>query len=73
MIVDDERLLRTGFRVILENEPDITVVGEAADGRAAIDVVRRRRSLAIRPVVARQGGVGQPGLVGDDDRLHAVA
>jgi DNA-binding NarL/FixJ family response regulator len=43
VIVDDEPLLRAGFRVILEMEPDITVVGEAGDGRAAIDVVRRRR------------------------------
>jgi DNA-binding NarL/FixJ family response regulator/class 3 adenylate cyclase len=43
VIVDDERLLRTGFRVILETEPDITVVGEAENGRAALDVVRRRR------------------------------
>jgi DNA-binding NarL/FixJ family response regulator/class 3 adenylate cyclase len=43
VIVDDERLLRTGFRVILEAEPDITVIGEAEDGRAALDVVRRRR------------------------------
>jgi DNA-binding NarL/FixJ family response regulator len=43
VIVDDERLLRTGFKVILEAEPDITVVGEAGDGRAALDVVRRRR------------------------------
>jgi len=43
VIADDQRLLRTGFRVILDAEPDITVVGEAADGRAALDVVRRRR------------------------------
>ncbi len=43
VIADDERLLRTGFRVILDAEPDITVVGEAADGRAAVDVVLRRR------------------------------
>ena len=43
VIVDDERLLRTGFRVILEAEPDIAVIGEAEDGRAALDVVRRRR------------------------------
>ena len=43
VIVDDERLLRTGFRVILEAEPDITVIGEAEDGRAALDLVRRRR------------------------------
>jgi DNA-binding NarL/FixJ family response regulator/class 3 adenylate cyclase len=43
VIADDQRLLRTGFRVILDAEPDITVVGEAGDGRAAVDVVRRRR------------------------------
>ena len=43
VIADDLALLRTGFRVILEAEPDIKVVGEAADGRAAVDVVLRRR------------------------------
>ena len=43
VIADDQRLLRTGFRVILDAEPDITVVGEAADGYAAVDVVARRR------------------------------
>jgi DNA-binding NarL/FixJ family response regulator len=41
VIADDQRLLRTGFRVILDAEPDITVVGEAGDGRTAVDVVRR--------------------------------
>ena len=43
VICDDERLLRAGFRVILDAEPDLRVVGEAADGAAAVDVVRRRR------------------------------
>jgi len=43
VIADDERLLREGFRVILDTEPDIRVVGDAPDGRAAVDVVRRRR------------------------------
>ncbi len=43
VIADDQRLLRTGFRVILEAEPDIEVVGEADDGRAAVDIVTRRR------------------------------
>lgn len=43
VIADDQRLLRTGFRVILDAEPDLTVVGEAPDGRAAVDIVRRRR------------------------------
>jgi DNA-binding NarL/FixJ family response regulator/class 3 adenylate cyclase len=43
VIADDQHLVRTGFRVILETEPDITVVGEAGDGRGAVDVVRSRR------------------------------
>ena len=40
LIVDDQRLVRTGFRVILASEPDIDVVGEAADGIEAIQLVR---------------------------------
>jgi DNA-binding NarL/FixJ family response regulator len=41
LIADDQALVRTGFRVILEAEPDLEVVGEAADGRAAIDETAR--------------------------------
>jgi DNA-binding NarL/FixJ family response regulator len=37
LIADDQELVRTGFRVILDAEPDIEVVGEAGDGRAAIE------------------------------------
>ena len=40
-LVDDQAMVRAGFRMILESEPDITVVGEAADGREAIEVVKR--------------------------------
>ena len=36
LIVDDQPLLRMGFRMILDRQPDITVVGEAADGREAV-------------------------------------
>jgi DNA-binding NarL/FixJ family response regulator/class 3 adenylate cyclase len=43
VVADDQRLLRAGFRVILDAEPDIHVVGEAGDGRSAVDVVLRRR------------------------------
>jgi DNA-binding NarL/FixJ family response regulator len=43
VVADDQRLVRAGFRVILEDEPDIRVVGEAPDGRLAVDVVRRTR------------------------------
>lgn len=36
LLVDDQPLLRTGFRMILEAEPDIAVVGESSDGDAAV-------------------------------------
>ena len=32
LVVDDQRLAASGFRVILDAEPDLDVVGEAADG-----------------------------------------
>jgi DNA-binding NarL/FixJ family response regulator len=41
LLADDHRLVRTGFRVILELEDDIEVVGEAEDGAAAIDLTAR--------------------------------
>ena len=37
LIADDQDLVRTGFRLILDTESDLTVVGEAADGRQAIE------------------------------------
>jgi DNA-binding NarL/FixJ family response regulator len=37
LIVDDERMVRTGFRMILDSQPDIMVVGEADDGGVAVD------------------------------------
>ena len=43
LLVDDEALVRTGLRMILETADDVTVIGEAEDGRAAIDAVGRDR------------------------------
>jgi DNA-binding NarL/FixJ family response regulator len=40
LVADDQRLVRAGFRVILAGEPDITVVGEAADGTQAVELAR---------------------------------
>jgi DNA-binding NarL/FixJ family response regulator len=40
VVADDQRLVRAGFRVILAGEPDIAVIGEAADGLEAVDLVR---------------------------------
>ena len=43
LVADDQRLVRAGFRVILESEPDIQVVAEAADGVEAIEFARSSR------------------------------
>jgi DNA-binding NarL/FixJ family response regulator len=43
LLVDDHDLVRAGFRMILGAAPDLRVVGEAANGREAIDGVRRLR------------------------------
>ncbi len=41
LLADDQALVRAGFRLILGAEPDIDVVGEAADGREAVALARR--------------------------------
>ena len=46
LIVDDQELVRTGFRLFLETQPGLAVVGEAGDGEEAIERVR-----ALRPDV----------------------
>jgi DNA-binding NarL/FixJ family response regulator len=43
LIADDQQLVRHGFRLILDGEHDIQVVGEAADGLEAIETTRRLR------------------------------
>ena len=43
LIVDDQELVRTGFRLFLETQPGLTVVGEAADGEEAIERARELR------------------------------
>jgi DNA-binding NarL/FixJ family response regulator len=41
LLVDDQPLLRTGFRMVLGSEADLSVVGEAGDGAEAVDLARR--------------------------------
>jgi DNA-binding NarL/FixJ family response regulator len=43
LLVDDQQLVRAGFRLILDLEPDMEVVGEASDGREAIRLVAETR------------------------------
>jgi len=43
VLVDDQALFRAGVRMLVASQPDLDVVGEAGDGREAIDVVRSTR------------------------------
>lgn len=47
LLVDDHSLVRKGFRRMLEDEPDITVVGEASDGQQAIKLAQELRPTVI--------------------------
>jgi len=58
LLVDDQDLVRAGFRVILQSEAGLEIVGEAADGQQAIDAAR-----ALRPDVICMD-VQMPGLDG---------
>jgi len=42
-IVDDQAMVRAGFKMIVQSQPDLQVAGEAADGQEAIDIVRKER------------------------------
>jgi DNA-binding NarL/FixJ family response regulator len=58
LLVDDQQLIRMGMRMVLEAQPDFEVVGEAGDGREAVDAVAR-----LRPDVVLMD-VRMPGMDG---------
>lgn len=58
LLADDQSMVRTGLRMILEAQSDLVVVGEAADGREAVEEARR-----LRPDVVLMD-VRMPGLDG---------
>ena len=62
VIADDQALVRAGFAKLLESEPSVAVVGEAANGRDAIETVRR-----VRPDVVLMD-IRMPGLDGSRRR-----
>jgi DNA-binding NarL/FixJ family response regulator len=58
LLVDDQQLLRLGFRMILDAEPDLTVVGEAADGASAVAM-----AAALKPDIVLMD-IRMPGMDG---------
>jgi DNA-binding NarL/FixJ family response regulator len=41
VLVDDQQMVRAGFRMVIDSQPDLTVVGEAGDGGSAVELLRR--------------------------------
>jgi DNA-binding NarL/FixJ family response regulator len=58
VIVDDEQLVRMALRLVIDGEPDLTVVAEAADGDAAITVVDEQRPDVVLMDVRMPGRDG---------------
>lgn len=58
LLVDDQQLVRSGFRMILSVEPDLEVVGEAADGAQAVQAARETRPDVILMDVQMPGTDG---------------
>ncbi len=67
LLVDDQPLLRAGFRMILDAQPDLSVVGQASDGREALEMVER-----CRPDVVLMD-VRMPGVNGIDATTQLAA
>jgi DNA-binding NarL/FixJ family response regulator len=62
LIADDQALVRGGFRMLIDGEPDMTVVGEASDGAAAADLARTTRPDVILMDVQMPGVDGIEGI-----------
>jgi DNA-binding NarL/FixJ family response regulator len=58
VVVDDDQLVRMALRLVIDNEPDLTVVAEAADGDAAIAVVEEQRPDVVLMDVRMPGRDG---------------
>ncbi len=67
LVVDDQALVRGGFRLILDSQPDIEVVGEAADGQEALALCRE-----LLPDVVLMD-VRMPGMDGLDATRHLLS
>lgn len=74
LVADDQRDIRIGFRMILDAQPDMRTVGEAADGADAIDCARRLRPDVVLADIRMPGpdGLEVTRVLAGPDAAHPI-
>ncbi|MER6787449.1 response regulator transcription factor [Streptomyces sp. NPDC000658] len=74
LLADDQALLRSAFRVLVDSEPDMQVVGEASDGAEAVALARRERADVVLMDIRMPGtdGLAATRLISADPSLAQV-
>ncbi|MFG2571818.1 response regulator [Streptomyces sp. NPDC048481] len=74
LLADDQALLRSAFRVLVDSEPDMEVVGEAADGAQAVALARSERADVVLMDIRMPGtdGLAATRLISADPSLAQV-
>ncbi|WP_327321255.1 response regulator transcription factor [Streptomyces sp. NBC_01210] len=74
LLVDDQVLVRSGFKLLIDSEPGLVVVGEADDGEAAVALTKELRPQVVLMDIRMPGmdGIAATGIISADEELNDV-